>query len=133
MHYLKPKKSSGYDEITSKILKACPSLNLHLLSYIYNHSLYTVIFSDRLKIAVVKPLYKKGGKASMKNYRPVSLLRVFCKVLEKAKHCRLDQHLHTNNILVTEQYNFRQGISTEDAAFRLTDSVFKSINQKMHV
>jgi hypothetical protein len=35
--------------------------------------------------------------------------------------------------LVTEQYSFRKGISTEDAAFRLTDSVFKSINQKIHV
>jgi hypothetical protein len=38
-----------------------------------------------------------------------------------------------NNILVTEQYSFRKGISTEDAAFRLIDSVFKSINQKTHV
>ena len=47
-------------------------------------------------------------------------------------HSRLSQCLHTNNILVTEQYSFRKGISTEDAALRLTDSVFKSINQKMH-
>jgi len=45
----------------------------------------------------------------------------------------LGQHLHTNNILVTEQYGFRKGISTEDAAFRLTDSVFKPVNKKMHV
>jgi hypothetical protein len=46
---------------------------------------------------------------------------------------RLSQHLHTNNILVTEQYGFCKGISNEDAAFELTDSVFESINQKMHV
>jgi len=69
----------------------------------------------------------------MTNYRPISLLRVFYTVLKKAKHCRLSQHLHTNNILVTEQYDFRKGISNEDAAFRLTNRVFKSINQKMHV
>ena len=43
---------------------------------------------------------------------------------------RLSQHLQTNNILVTEEYGFRKGISTEDAAFRPTDSVFKSIKQK---
>jgi hypothetical protein len=48
-------------------------------------------------------------------------------------HSKLSQHFHTNNILVTEQCGFRKGISTEDAAFRLTDSVFKSINQKVHV
>jgi len=69
----------------------------------------------------------------MTNCRPFSLLTVFSRVLEKAVHSTLSQQLHTNNILVTEQYGFREGISTEDAAFRLTDSVFKSINQKIHV
>jgi hypothetical protein len=69
----------------------------------------------------------------MTNYRPISLLTVFSKVFEKAMHSRLTQHLHTNNILVTEQHGFRNGISTENATFKLTDSVFTSINQKMHV
>ena len=57
---------------------------------------------------------------------------IFIKVLEKAMHSRLSQHLCTNNILVTEQYGCSKGISTEDAAFRLTDGVFNSINKKMH-
>ena len=87
--------------------------------------LSTGIFPDCLKIAVVKPLYKKEDKTNIKNYRPVSLLTIFSKVLEKAMHSRLSQHLHINYILVTEQYGFRKGISTEDAAFRLTGSVFK--------
>jgi len=69
----------------------------------------------------------------MTNYRFVSLLTVLSKVLKKVMHSRLSQHLHTNNILVTELRGFRKGISTEDAAFRLIDSVFKSINHKMHV
>jgi hypothetical protein len=46
---------------------------------------------------------------------------------------RLNHHLYTNNILVAEQHAFRKGISTEDAAFRLTDSVLKSLNQQVHV
>jgi len=41
-------------------------------------------------------------------------------------HSKLNQHLHTNNMLVTMQYSFRKGTPTEDATFRLTDSVFKS-------
>jgi hypothetical protein len=69
----------------------------------------------------------------MTNYRPVSLLTVLSKVLKKAMHSRLSQHLHTNNILVTELYGFRKGVWTEDAACRLTGRVFKSINQKMYV
>jgi hypothetical protein len=46
---------------------------------------------------------------------------------------RLSQHLHFYSILVTEQYGFRKGISTEGAAFRLTGIVFNSLYQKMHV
>ena len=63
----------------------------------------------------------------MTNYRP---LTVYSEVVEKSVHNRLSQHLHTNSVLVTEQYIFRKGISTEVAAFRLTGSVFKSINQE---
>jgi len=46
---------------------------------------------------------------------------------------RLSEHLHTNNIVFTEQYSFRKGILTVDAAFRLADSLFKAANEKMHV
>jgi hypothetical protein len=45
----------------------------------------------------------------------------------------LSHYLQTNNILVPEQFGFRKGISTENAAFKLTDGVLKSLNQKMHV
>ena len=74
------------------------------LSYIYNYSLNTGIFPDRLKIAVVKPLHKKGDKSNISNYRPISLLPTFSKIFEKAMYSRLNQHLYTNNILVPEQY-----------------------------
>jgi hypothetical protein len=66
-------------------------------------------------------------------YRPISLLTVFFKVLEKIMYNRLSHHMHINNILFPEQFSFRQGKSADNAAFMLTNSVFKSINQKMHV
>jgi len=103
------------------------------LSYIYNYSLHTGIFPDHLKIAVVKPLHMKGDKFNISNYRPISLLPTFTKIYEKAMYSRLSQNLQTNNILAPEQYAFRNGMSTEDAAFRLTDSVLKSLNQKLYV
>ena len=56
---LKPKNSSVYDEITSKILETCASIISFPLSYIWNYSLHRGICPDRLKFAVVKPLYKK--------------------------------------------------------------------------
>ena len=48
-------------------------------------------------------------------------------------HSRLSQHLYINNIVVTEQYGFGKDISTEDAAFRLADAVFRSVKHKMRV
>jgi len=61
------------------------------------------------------------------------IINCFYKVLEKAMDSRLRQHLHTNYIMVTEQYGFVKGISTEDVAFRLTDSYSNLANQKMCV
>jgi hypothetical protein len=69
----------------------------------------------------------------MTNYRPISLLTSFSKVLEKAIYNRLSHHLHMSNMLVTEQHGFWNGISTEKAAFRLMNSVFQSLNKKRHV
>jgi hypothetical protein len=72
MHSLKPKKSSCYNEITTKILKACASLISHPFSYLYNHSVCIGIFPDCLKSAVVNQLCKKADKTNVKNYRPIS-------------------------------------------------------------
>jgi hypothetical protein len=58
IHSIKLRKSSGYDEVTSQILKACTTLCSHPFSYIYNHSLQTGIFPVNLTIA----LYNKGDK-----------------------------------------------------------------------
>jgi len=79
-------------------------------------------------MSAVKPLYKKGDNTSMTNYRPMSSLTGFCKVLERPMHSRLNQHLHTN-ILVTEWYGCRKGTSIEDGDFRImSSSLFFSIN-----
>jgi hypothetical protein len=69
----------------------------------------------------------------MSEYRPDSLLTTFSEVLEKVMHNRLSCYLQTSNILVPEQFGFRKGISTENAAVKLTESVLKSINLKIRV
>jgi hypothetical protein len=74
---LNSKNSSGYDEIMSKILKACASLISWPLSHIYDHSLFTGVFPDRLKVSIVKSFFKEGNKSSMTDCRPISLLPLF--------------------------------------------------------
>jgi hypothetical protein len=106
---LESRNSSGYDEITSKILKACASLISQSLSHIYNHYLYTRLFPDCLKISIVKPVFKQSDEASMTNYRPISLLTVFSKVLVKVMYNRFSHHIYTNNILVPELFASGKG------------------------
>jgi hypothetical protein len=66
----------------------------------------------------------------MSNYRPISLLTTFSKVIENVMHNRISHYLKANNILVPEQFGFRKGIFTEYAAFKLTDCTLKSLNPR---
>jgi hypothetical protein len=82
IHSLKSKHSCGYDEI-STLLKSCADYICLLLSYLYNQSMAAGVFPERLKYSKVKPLYKKGEKSCISNYRPILLLQRFLKYLRK--------------------------------------------------
>jgi hypothetical protein len=76
--------SAGIDEITDYVVKQCIKLLKKPLANIYNaSSLELGIFPDQLKVAKFLPLNKKGDKRDIQNYRPIELLSVFSKLLEK--------------------------------------------------
>ena len=97
---LKCKDSYGYDEVSTTILKISAPYILSPLTYIFNKTLATGIFPDRLKFSEVKPLFKKGASTEFSNYCPISLLTSFSKIIEKIVYVRLYRHLNVNNILV---------------------------------
>ena len=68
----------------------------------------TRIFLEQLKYSIIKPLHKKGDKTDPSNYRPISNLTLFSKVLEKALYNRLIEYLNNNNILNSQQFGFRK-------------------------
>ena len=80
---LKSSNSSGYDEIPSRMLKLCSYFISSPLNYICNRTLLTGVFHDRLKYATIQPLFKKGNKDDINNYRPISILTSFSKIFEK--------------------------------------------------
>jgi hypothetical protein len=79
IHSIKCKYSSGYDEISSRILKVSAPYVLSPLTFMFNKILSTSVFPERLKFSEVKPLYKKGDTSEFSNYRPISLLTSFYK------------------------------------------------------
>ena len=83
IYNLPPKSSSGCDGISTKLLKVIAPVIIKPLTLLINQVLNTGTFPDKLKIAKVIPIFKKGDPSLFENYRPISLLPVISKVLEK--------------------------------------------------
>ena len=109
---LQPKKSAGPDNIPGIIAKICILTIPEVIQNILNSSLKTGRIPDRLKCADIITLHKKGEKADPNNYRPISLLNSFSKILEKTVSSQLIDHLDKYDILNKHQFGFRKGHST---------------------
>ena len=96
---LKKKTSHGWDEISSEILKMGADALAEPLTAIINHSIETSKFPTSWKEAVVCPLFKKGDRKLVNNYRPVSLLPVAGMILERVCCIQMEKHFEENKIL----------------------------------
>ena len=119
--------SSGWDEISAKIIKISCSPLLKPLCHIFNLSLFTGVFPDELKLAKVVPLYKAGDAQKFSNYRPVSVLPVFSKILERLMYNRLLAHINANNLLYKFQFGFRNKYSPNLAMIYLIDKISNAL------
>ena len=125
----KSKKSTGFDNIDSYIVKQIAPQIVNQLADIFNKSFLTGIVPSKLKIAKVIPLYKAKDPALFSNYRPISLLPVFSKILERLMYNRLYNFLTEHNILSTNQFGFRKKYSTFLALMDLVDNISKNIDE----
>jgi exonuclease III len=130
---LNSKNSHGYEGISNKIIKLSSPFIISPVTYICNEILKTGRFPDRLKYAIVKPIFKKGDKHETSNYRPISLLTSFSKIMEKLIFNRLFSHFEKNNILANEQFGFRPHSSTEQAAYVMINGILSALNDKSMV
>ena len=84
------RKSPGADNIGPKLIKDAKHLLIDPLVYIYNLSFETGIVPSQLKLAKVIPIYKKGSKDSPSNYRPISMISIFEKLIERLMYKSTD-------------------------------------------
>ena len=126
------KKSTDCNNIDMALVKSTIEFISKPLSYICNLSFQTGIFPNKMKTAKVIPLYKTGDKHNFTNYRPVSLLSQFSKVLEKLFNSRLDKFINKYNLLSDSQYGFRSNRSTSHALIETVEDITNAIDQKLH-
>ena len=115
------KTSTDSNGISMVILKKTIQSITKPLTTIFNMSFESGIFPNSMKISKIIPIIKSGSNVEFNNYRPISLLCQFSKILEKLYNKRLEKFIDKNNILSTSQYGFRTNMSTSRALIDLVE------------
>ena len=118
---LKPHKSAGPDQCHPCVLYNIRESLVAPLTLIYDKSLKDGILPDCWKEATVVAIHKKGSKRDVRNYRPVSLTSVICKMLEAIIKNHILHHLELHSLLSDHQYGFRPGRSCELQLLRIVN------------
>ncbi len=126
------KNSTDLDGISSKLLKAISYEIERPLAHIFSLSLATGTFPEALKSTRVIPLHKAGDTTNFDNYRPISLVNAFSKILEKIVSTKLTQHLEQNNLIYEHQYGFLKGKSTEHALLHITNKIGQALYENKY-
>ena len=101
-------KSSDIYGISPKLLKILSPAISGILSNIFKESFALEVFPDYMKLAMKTPIFKGGSKLDVSNYRPVSVLPMISKVLEKLMLTRLTKYLDKSKIIYEHQFGFQK-------------------------
>ena len=122
------KSSLDLDGMSLKILKHVSYEICTPLAHIFNLSLESGIFPEKMKSSRTVPVYKAGDPKLCDNYRPISLVNTFSKILEKMVSIKLTNHLQINDLLYKHQYGFLNGKSTEHNLMHVVNYISNSQN-----
>ena len=125
---LKDSKSTGTDNIDTWVIKLAAQDILPALTHIINLSIQQSIFPSMWKHAKVVPLLKKGDPLTAKNYRPVALLPIFSKILERVMFNQLVEYLDSNKLIHPNHHGSRSGHSTATALIQMYDKWVEDVD-----
>ena len=125
---LKTNKAAGLDNMPGRLLKVSAPIIAPSLTYIYNLSLSTSTFPYEWKAAKVTPLFKSGDRNLTENYRPISILPIVAKIIEKEVHSQVYAFLLEHKLLNKHQHGFRTKRSTNTALLSVIDKWFQGMD-----
>ena len=125
---LKANKATGIDDISAKYLKLSASVISQPLATILNLSISSGIYPDDLKKAKVTPIFKKGEKQDINNYRPVSVLPVITGIFERHISTCLINFLDKHKLIYDNQSGFRRNHSCQTSLTKMVDNWFTAMN-----
>ena len=120
-------KSTGLDGIGASPLKLAAPAIADSITYICNLSIKTKSFPEKWKEAKVTPIFKKGKTDDCSYYRPISVLPILSKILEKHVYICLYDSLQDKKLLLDTQFGFRKNHSCQTALITLTEEIYNAI------
>ena len=127
LHSLKVNKAAGLDKIPARLVRDAEVELAPSLTYLINKLITDGTVPALWKVARVTPLYKSEDKLLVENYRPISLLPVLSKVLERVVHTQVSAYLDHLGLLYKHQYGFRRGRSTAQVVGQLNNFVLDAM------
>ena len=124
------KNSNGVYTISTFVLKESASVLSQPLAHIFNLCINQGYFPVELKTGCITPIYKKGDKHNIENYRPVCSLSQFSKLFEKIIYNNMMSYIAKNNIISNSQYGFQSNKSTESALIDFTYYIHQGLTEK---
>ena len=121
--------SPGWDDIAPKIVRLSISAIITPLTHIMNLSISSGVVPKEMKVARVTPIFKSGDKQQICNYRPVSVLPCFSKILERIVHNRITKFIDKHNLLYRYQFGFRKQHNTSHALVTLVNELSMALDK----
>ena len=130
---LNPNKAHGRDNISIRIVKVCGPTIYKPLEIIFNQCLETGVFPSEWKKGNIAPIHKKGDKQMVQNYRPVSLLPICGKILERLMFNEMFEFFIENKLISSSQSGFKPGDSCINQLLSITHEVYSSFDEGLEV
>ena len=125
---LDPNKAHGHDQISIRMLKLSSNSIWKPLEIVFNRCFEKSMFPNEWKKGNVVPVFKKGDKQILKNYRPISLLPVCGKIFEKLIFNKMFKFFIENDLISANQSGFKPGDSCINQLLSITHDIHKSFD-----
>ena len=126
---LKTDSAAGPDGITTKVVKKIAHILCPLIVMLVNMIFETGKFPNCFKKAIVRPIFKGLNKNDPMSYRPISMINVIAKIIEKILYDRIYKFYVKNSFFFQSQYGFRRKSGTENAAIEVVNYIKQSLNE----
>ena len=127
---MKNSGACGADGISIKVIKLCFESIGHVILHILNTCLTSCEFPESWKHSIVHPIHKSGSPSDTSNFRPISIVPAFPKLVEKVVQRQLYSFMDDNSLFSSSQHGFRSRLSTETALLTVSDHILAATDRQ---